>query len=87
MSKVITAGSLVLAGAIALVGGIVERPLVLPRAVVFGAVMLSVLLITYPTVKRNEGVNRRLSFKRWTLIALLASAVTAAILQGVGLRD
>jgi uncharacterized membrane protein AbrB (regulator of aidB expression) len=87
MPKMITTGSLVLAAAIAMLGGVVERSFALPRAVVFGGVMLSVLLITYPPVKRNQEANRDLSFKRWALGALLASTVTAAILHGVGLRD
>lgn len=86
MSTAKIVGCLLLAVAVAFAGGAAERFVGSPRGVLPGATMLAVLLLSYPTVKWWYGGRRSLSFRRWALGAVVASAAATAVYLAVAAR-
>ena len=58
---------------------VLERFTNLPEAIRFGILMFWSLLAAYPIEKERQGEGRKLTFKRWALGMLVASAATSAI--------
>ncbi len=79
MSKTTVIGCLVLAGAVAFLGGAMESRSSLPSSILPGITMFLVMLLTYPGAKGWNGTNRNLTFKKWALGALIASITSAAL--------
>lgn len=80
MSKVKAVGGLLLGAAIAIAGGVAERFIGLPPAILSGIVMLLVLLACYPAVKRWSTTSRNLTFQAWTAGSVVASFTAMVII-------